>query len=210
MSTAPWTSPEDKDRIRTHRVPTFIVMEFVKAVPLPAIGFQVLGGDHGKHSQTRLFVPRGRRVANQGSFTILDLAVGQLRPDAGWVLTFPKWASLCCMSSCARLGAGGKVLEDMGRVVALDMVTNNFDRVPLCWPNQGNLENFLVSPEGEGVFPAADMRYPAHLASALPRRNLCRIRGGPGYVRQRHHTSRREYLQSLTRHERARCGPTYH
>lgn len=36
-------------------------------------------------------------------------------------------------------------LRDIGRVMGFDMIVNNFDRLPLCWFNDGNPDNLMVS-----------------------------------------------------------------
>lgn len=36
------------------------------------------------------------------------------------------------------------LLHQMGEVVVLDMITNNFDRLPFIWTNFGNMENIMV------------------------------------------------------------------
>mmetsp|Transcript_97029 Transcript_97029/g.274168 ORF Transcript_97029/g.274168 Transcript_97029/m.274168 type:complete len:539 (+) Transcript_97029:86-1702(+) len=42
-----------------------------------------------------------------------------------------------------RSGAAS-VWQDLGRLMALDMLINNFDRLPLAWGNDGNLGNVLL------------------------------------------------------------------
>lgn len=36
-------------------------------------------------------------------------------------------------------------LTQLGRLIALDVVLNNWDRVPVLWENDGNWENIIVS-----------------------------------------------------------------
>lgn len=52
--------------------------------------------------------------------------------------------------ACAMVVLAGshrsRLLYEMGLVMLLDMVVNNFDRVPLVWANDGNLDNLIVSP----------------------------------------------------------------
>lgn len=51
-----------------------------------------------------------------------------------------------------------KLLAQFGRVIALDMLVNNFDRFPMIWANQGNANNVLirVGADGEVVVTAID------------------------------------------------------
>ena len=49
LTTAPWTTPEDKARIHNERIASFVAMEFVAAAPLPAVGMQVLAGHTGAY-----------------------------------------------------------------------------------------------------------------------------------------------------------------
>lgn len=46
---------------------------------------------------------------------------------------------------------GAKVLKEIGRLVALDVITNNSDRLPLVWPNQGNISNVMFAERGPTV-----------------------------------------------------------
>jgi len=40
--------------------------------------------------------------------------------------------------------ARGALCEKLGRLMAFDMLINNFDRFPLAWPNDGNLGNVML------------------------------------------------------------------
>jgi hypothetical protein len=42
-----------------------------------------------------------------------------------------------------------RIMYKMGLVILLDMVVNNFDRFPLVWTNDGNLDNIIISPGSE-------------------------------------------------------------
>lgn len=44
-----------------------------------------------------------------------------------------------------------KRLREVGKLVALDILCNNWDRIPLLWPNEGNVHNIFFDPR-EGVF----------------------------------------------------------
>ena len=46
------------------------------------------------------------------------------------------------------LGRGGGVL---GRIIAVDMLCNNFDRSPLIWNHEGNANNVLIRAVGGQV-----------------------------------------------------------
>ena len=48
------------------------------------------------------------------------------------------------------------VLVEIGRIMILDVLLNNFDRFPLIWDNAGNLENVLFSDTPEGNVYAID------------------------------------------------------
>ena len=37
-----------------------------------------------------------------------------------------------------------RLLFSIGRMILLDVVVNNFDRLPLCWSNDGNPDNIMV------------------------------------------------------------------
>jgi len=39
---------------------------------------------------------------------------------------------------------GSAMWYDLGRLVAFDMLINNFDRLPLAWTNEGNLSNLML------------------------------------------------------------------
>jgi hypothetical protein len=41
--------------------------------------------------------------------------------------------------------SGAKRMKHMGRIIALDVVTNNFDRFPFVWENEGCILHFLPS-----------------------------------------------------------------
>ena len=49
-----------------------------------------------------------------------------------------------CVCACVRACAAKTLLHQMGEVVVLDMITNNFDRLPFIWTNFGNMENIMV------------------------------------------------------------------
>eukprot|EP01147_Barroeca_monosierra_P007856 gene7856-9971_t len=36
------------------------------------------------------------------------------------------------------------ILNQLGHIIVLDMITNNFDRLPFIWNNSGNLENVMI------------------------------------------------------------------
>lgn len=46
---------------------------------------------------------------------------------------------------------GTRNLRDIGLVLCLDIVTNNSDRLPLIWNNEGQLENLIISQAGQIV-----------------------------------------------------------
>lgn len=56
------------------------------------------------------------------------------------------------MSACdPRVLLDGAFLRELGRCMALDMMLNNFDRVPLVWTHAGNATNLLIEfREGDG------------------------------------------------------------
>lgn len=54
------------------------------------------------------------------------------------------------------LWPGPTVLHDIGRMVVLDMVTNNFDRVPFVHRNFGNFTNIMV--KGDISSPSNEFR----------------------------------------------------
>jgi len=39
---------------------------------------------------------------------------------------------------------GKKRLYDIGQLISIDVICNNWDRVPIIWPNNGNFENILI------------------------------------------------------------------
>eukprot|EP00048_Salpingoeca_helianthica_P016358 m.231865 g.231865 ORF g.231865 m.231865 type:complete len:437 (-) comp18516_c0_seq1:25-1335(-) len=57
------------------------------------------------------------------------------------------------LPACAMVVLAGphrsRIMYELGLVVLLDMVVNNFDRVPLVWTNDGNLDNVIISPGAE-------------------------------------------------------------
>ena len=52
------------------------------------------------------------------------------------------------------------ILTEIGRIMLMDIVINNFDRLPLCWKNDGNPDNILVRiptmPNSDAVVVAID------------------------------------------------------
>lgn len=54
--------------------------------------------------------------------------------------------------------AGPKLLHELGRIIALDMLVNNFDRSPMIWSHEGNANNILikVDPDGTVIVSAID------------------------------------------------------
>eukprot|EP01147_Barroeca_monosierra_P010049 gene10049-2221_t len=44
------------------------------------------------------------------------------------------------------------VLKDLGRIIAADMLLNNFDRTPYIWDHQGNANNILFVPQNNFVY----------------------------------------------------------
>jgi len=44
-----------------------------------------------------------------------------------------------------------KLLEDFGAIIAVDMLTNNFDRTPMVWAHEGNANNVLFTAGTDGV-----------------------------------------------------------
>lgn len=54
-------------------------------------------------------------------------------------------------------------LQHIGKIMVLDVMLNNLDRIPLIWDNEGNLENLLFSNDGNGnhlVFAIDQAIYP--------------------------------------------------
>ena len=45
---------------------------------------------------------------------------------------------------------GRRRLEELGSLLALDILINNHDRVPTVWTNAGNCGNLIMSHEGKG------------------------------------------------------------
>uniref|UniRef100_A0A7S0DI85 Actin-fragmin kinase catalytic domain-containing protein n=2 Tax=Amorphochlora amoebiformis TaxID=1561963 RepID=A0A7S0DI85_9EUKA len=43
-------------------------------------------------------------------------------------------------------------LRQVGGIIALDVVLNNFDRLPLVWNNQGNADNIFLVPEENNMY----------------------------------------------------------
>jgi len=44
-----------------------------------------------------------------------------------------------------------KRLKELAIILALDIITNNGDRLPLVWPNQGNSGNLMMSHTGQFI-----------------------------------------------------------
>lgn len=53
-----------------------------------------------------------------------------------------------------------KYLKQIGKILLLDVLLNNLDRMPLIWDNEGNLENLLFSKETESVYAIDQAIYP--------------------------------------------------
>merc|ERR1712232_852973 len=45
----------------------------------------------------------------------------------------------------------GALFHGLGRLMAYDLLINNFDRLPLAWSNDGNLANIMLSSSSVGV-----------------------------------------------------------
>lgn len=74
----------------------------------------------------------------------------------------------------------------VGRLMAFDMLINNFDRLPLAWSNQGNLGNVMLN-SSLGVVVGIDqcvsvITHPAGFQTYLTRvrRVVSEVRGGQG------------------------------
>merc|ERR1712107_928597 len=56
---------------------------------------------------------------------------------------------------------GLSLMTELGRMCALDVLLNNFDRLPIpVWDNNGNLSNALVSADGQHCFGIDQQVYP--------------------------------------------------
>lgn len=103
-----------------------------------------------------------------------------------------EFVSALALPACAMVVLEGphrqQLLHDIGRVMGLDMLLNNFDRLPLCWTNEGNPDNILVknaqsAPHIVAIdstltrisHPEGRRRYEASVQSALE--DLARGRG---------------------------------
>eukprot|EP00056_Hartaetosiga_gracilis_P001799 m.47732 g.47732 ORF g.47732 m.47732 type:complete len:225 (+) comp10785_c0_seq7:48-722(+) len=56
--------------------------------------------------------------------------------------------------------SAASLFEQFGIISVLDLLTNNFDRIPLVWSNQGNFENLMVQGnvfEDDGKLTAASI-----------------------------------------------------
>lgn len=66
--------------------------------------------------------------------------------------------------------AAAAFLRALGQMTVLDMLTNNYDRIPLCWANAGNLENVMVRraelPAGALTTTGSQVRTPAAAGEA--------------------------------------------
>ena len=55
------------------------------------------------------------------------------------------------LTAAKRLELSESALVSLGRVIAADVIVNNFDRVPFVWSNSGNLGNVIVERDTQAV-----------------------------------------------------------
>ena len=79
-------------------------------------------------------------------------------------------AEECPVALSASHGLGQARLWSLGRVLAMDMLVNNFDRFPLVWDNEGNAGNVMLTPlDDVGVVPPlGHHRRQVHATSHAP------------------------------------------
>lgn len=71
--------------------------------------------------------------------------------------------TLQCVSF--RSGAdAADLMQQIGGMIAVDMLINNFDRTPLIWNHQGNANNlmFTVTPDGPVLVAIDNTTQPIH------------------------------------------------
>lgn len=70
-----------------------------------------------------------------------------MRTQSAALIEFvPGYALPACAMGVLAGPHRGRLLYEMGLVVLLDIVVNNFDRLPLVWSNEGNPDNIIISP----------------------------------------------------------------
>jgi hypothetical protein len=76
----------------------------------------------------------------------------RLRNERVGFLSVIEYIDSQALPACAMRELAGpakeEILRAIGRIMLLDILVNNFDRLPLCWNNDGNPDNILVRPAG--------------------------------------------------------------
>lgn len=79
-------------------------------------------------------------IFNPGAVHVMDFVAGRgwwdgYNPEQGW-------------GKAPTPSLEATTLKSLGRIIAMDMLINNYDRLPLVWMNEGNLANLLFVEQG--------------------------------------------------------------
>ena len=69
-------------------------------------------------------------------------------------------------------------MREFGRLAAADAVLNNFDRLPAAHKNEGNADNYLISPDGHVCVVTLFLFFLLtflHRSDVLCSRHLCNL-----------------------------------
>ena len=109
-------------------------------------------------------------------------------------------AEECPVALSASHGLGQARLWSLGRVLAMDMLVNNFDRFPLVWDNEGNAGNVMLTPLDDVVVGRWQRSMLRRFGKSIPSgssRHLATI-GGKSTRRLMHQSSIRMLLRSAS------------
>jgi Actin-fragmin kinase, catalytic len=115
------------------RCPRMRVVEYVNAewTAMKQALFSLAGSlPNGTTEQMKV-----RKEMDRAFVIVMELAEGRPLCALG-----PHLGSLLCVHT----HTGRERLRAIGRVCALDVLCNNWDRLPLIWSNDGNLDNIFV------------------------------------------------------------------
>nr|1CJA_A Chain A, PROTEIN (ACTIN-FRAGMIN KINASE) [Physarum polycephalum]1CJA_B Chain B, PROTEIN (ACTIN-FRAGMIN KINASE) [Physarum polycephalum] len=84
-------------------------------------------------------------------------------------------------------------MQQLGSLMALDVIVNNSDRLPIAWTNEGNLDNIMLSERGATVVPIDSKIIPldaSHPHGERVRELLRTLIAHPGHESSQFHSIR--------------------
>eukprot|EP01105_Mastigella_eilhardi_P021398 TRINITY_DN517_c1_g1_i1.p1 TRINITY_DN517_c1_g1~~TRINITY_DN517_c1_g1_i1.p1 ORF type:complete len:959 (-),score=233.08 TRINITY_DN517_c1_g1_i1:75-2735(-) len=97
-----------------------------------------------------------KKELNRAFFLVMELAPGKPLDNltAREASTFALRSTLqvTCAEDVHEAEHANRAVRELGRLIALDILCNNWDRIPLLWPNEGNVHNIFFDVEDRSVY----------------------------------------------------------